>query len=92
MEKGESSEPRKTKRKRLIKNIGKCFQCNMEAHWKHNCPKYLAELAEKKRQNGKSDLQVLEAMLEKVNTSSWIIDSEATNHVCSSLQLLRSFR
>ena len=25
LEKGESSEPRKTKRKRLIKNIGNCF-------------------------------------------------------------------
>ena len=50
-----------------------------------NYPKYLAELAEKKRQNGKSDLHVLEAMLVEVNASSWIIDSEVSNHVCSPL-------
>ena len=37
-------------------------------------------------------MHVFEAMLVEVNTSSWIIDSGATNHVCSSLQLLRSFR
>ena len=64
----------------------------MDGHWKCNCPKYLAKLAEKKRQNGKSNLGVLEAVLVEVNTSSWIVDSGVTNHVCSSLQLLRSFK
>ena len=71
---------------------GKYFHCDVQGHSKRNCPKYLAKLAEKKHQNGKSDLHVLEAKLVEVNTSSWIIDSGATNYVCSSLQLLRSFR
>ena len=31
-------------------------------------------------------------MLAEVNTSSWIIDSRATDHIYSPLQLLRSFR
>ena len=52
----------------------------------------VTELAEKKRPSGKFDLHILEAMLIEVNTFSWIIHSGATNHVCSSLQLLRSFR
>ncbi|XP_062115033.1 uncharacterized protein LOC133829160 [Humulus lupulus] len=28
---------------------GKYFQCNVDGHWKRNCPKYLAELKEKKK-------------------------------------------
>ena len=64
----------------------------MPGNWKCNYPKYLAELAKKKCQNSKSGLHVLEAMLVEVNISSWIIDSGATNYVCYSLQLLRSFR
>ena len=92
MENSESSELHKTKQKRLSKNIGKCFHYNVDGHWKRNCPKYLAELDEKKRQNAKSNLHVLEAILVEVNASSWIIDLGATNYVYSSLELIRSFR
>ena len=92
LEKCESSEPCKTKRKKANKNTEKCFHCNVDGHWKRNCPKYLAELAEKKRQNGKFDLHVLEALLVEVDISSWIIHSGATNHICSSLLLLILFR
>ena len=70
----------------------KCFHCDVQGQWKHNCPKYLAELDEKKHQNGKSELHILESLLVEVDTSSWIIYSGATNHICSSLQLLESFR
>ncbi|KAA0067616.1 gag/pol protein [Cucumis melo var. makuwa] len=44
---------------------GKCFHCNVDKHWKRNCPKYL---------------------------NAWILDSKATNHVCSSLQETSSFK
>ena len=47
----------------------------MPGHWKCNCPKYLAKLAEKKRQYGKSDLYMLEALLVEINTFSLITDS-----------------
>ena len=53
----------------------KCFQCYVSMHQKHNCPKYLAKQAEKKHQNSKFDLHVLEDLLVDVNSSSWIIDS-----------------
>ena len=70
---------------------GKCFHCNKDGHWKRNCPKYLAELREKKA-TGKYDLLVIESLLVEDDKSAWIIDSGATNHVCSSLQLLDSWR
>ncbi|XP_075518317.1 uncharacterized protein LOC142552510 [Primulina tabacum] len=28
---------------------GKCFYCGIDGHWKRNCPKYLADLKEKKK-------------------------------------------
>lgn len=49
------------------------------------------QLKEKKK-NGKYDLLVFEACLIEVDTFSWIIDSGATNYVCSSMQLLSSSR
>ena len=70
------------------------FHCDVEGHWKRNCPLYLSELAAKKNTSNVplSNLHVLEANVVKDLFSSWIIDSEATNHVCSSLQLLSSWR
>ena len=69
---------------------GTCFHCGIDGHWKRNCKKYLQELKEKKK--GKYDLLVLEACLVEDDLSSWIVDSGVTNHVCSSLQMLSSFR
>ena len=47
-----SFEAPENKRKNDPKNKtlkGKCFHCNVYGHWKRNCPKYLAELEDKKR-------------------------------------------
>ena len=58
--------------------------------WRHQTKSHGAvveELREKKKK-GKSDLLILETCLVEDNSSTWIIDSEATNHVCSSLQML----
>ena len=69
---------------------GKCFHCGVEGHWKRNCDKYLSELKDKKK--GKYDLLVSKAYLVEDDLSPWIVDSGATNHVCSSLQMLSSSR
>ena len=67
---------------------GKCFYCGVEGHWKRNCTKYLSGLKNKKK--GKYDLLVLETYLVEDDTSAWIVDSGATNHICCSLQTLSS--
>ena len=67
---------------------GKCFHCGVEGHQKRNYTKYLFELKNKKK--GKYDLLVLEAYLVEDDTSTWIVDSGATNHISSSLQTLSS--
>ena len=67
---------------------GKCFHCGVEGHWKRNCKKYLSGLKNKKQ--GKYDLLVLEACFVENDAEAWIVDSGATNHICSSLQTLSS--
>ena len=67
---------------------GKCFHCGVEGHWKRNCKKYLSGLKNKKQ--SKYDLLVLEACFVEDDAHAWIVDSGATNHICSSLQTLSS--
>ena len=88
------AKPMKKKNKKSSKGTnakGKCFHCEQQGHWKRNCPKYLAELKEKKN-IGKYDLLFIESLLVEDDKSIWIVDSGATNHVCCSLQLLDSWR
>ena len=88
----DSKKPKKTKeQKQSNNNKGKCFHCNDQGHWRRKCPTYLAELAEKKK-NGVTDLHVLDEFNAEDHSSTWIVDSGATNHVCSSLQLFSSWR
>ena len=82
--KGKKNNPKDKKPK------GKCFHCGVEGHWKRKCNKYLSELKDKKK--GKYYLLVSEASLVEDDLSPWIVDSGATNHVCSSLQMLSSSR
>ncbi|KAA0026286.1 gag/pol protein [Cucumis melo var. makuwa] len=76
-----------SKKAKVAKGI--CFHCNQEGYWKRNCPKYLVE--KKKIKQGKYDLLVLKTCLVENDDSAWIIDSGATNHVCSSFQGISSW-
>ena len=82
--KGKENKNTKTSKKKIPK--GTSFHCGEDGHWKRNYPKYLAGLKEKNK--GKFDLLVLEACLVEDSSSSWIVDSGATNHVCFTIQIL----
>ena len=44
----------------------------------------------KVKKQGKSDLLVMETCLVENDFSTWIVDSGASNHVCTSLQMLET--
>ena len=57
------------------------LQCGWSLEKEH--PKYLVE--KNKENEGKFDLLGLETCLVEHDKFAWILDSGATNHVCSSL-------
>ncbi|KAH0749067.1 hypothetical protein KY290_028299 [Solanum tuberosum] len=65
------------------KSKGKCFHCKMPGHWKAHCPVFLT----KKKNNRSNSLSlVVETFLAVVSTTSWCVDSGATDHICTTLQ------
>ncbi|KAK0571587.1 hypothetical protein LWI29_018521 [Acer saccharum] len=65
--------------KKVTKIKGKCSLCGENGHWKSNCLK-----SQNKKKQG--NVNYLETCFLADSTDSWIIDSEATNHVSYSLQ------
>ena len=76
-------------------NKGKYFHCNVEGHWKRNCPAYLATVKSRKKDElseGTSELLVIETNLTISSSSSWILDSDSDAHLCTSMQGLKKVR
>ena len=90
--KGKTPPTTTAKGKKPVVEKGKCFYCSGDGHWKRNCPKYLADKKAGKENQGKYDLMVLETCIVENNDSTWILDSGATNHVCSSFQETSSWK
>ena len=58
---------------------------------KRNCPQYLATLKNKK--DGPSEgMLILESNLTVSSTSSWMLDSDFSAHLCTSMQVLEESR
>jgi len=71
-----------------VKPKGKCFYCQKEGHWKRVCFRRKAEEARDTNQHGIGDqaglaFTVLDNALEADDKPGWILDSGASQHLCS---------
>nr|GEV54693.1 putative ribonuclease H-like domain-containing protein [Tanacetum cinerariifolium] len=71
-----------------------CHECGEIGHWKRNCPQYLAELMNKKKNTasgaGGSGIFVIE--LNTILNRSRIYDTGCGTHICNTTQGLRASR
>ena len=67
----------------------KYFHCHAEGHWRRNYPKYLKSLKTKKDDKPSEGMLIIESNLMISSTSSWILDSSSSAHICTSMQGLR---
>ena len=77
----------------MIKKI--YFYYNIEGHWRRNCPTYLTTIKSRKKDGsseGTSELLVIEINLSISSSSSWILDSDSSAHLCNSMQGLKEVR
>ena len=85
-EKWKKTEPKK----KAVENE-KYFHCNSDGHWKWKCTQYLATLKNKK--DGPSGgMLILESNLTVSSASSWVLDSDSSAHLCTSMQDLKESR
>ena len=62
-----------------------CFYCKGIAHWKRNCPKYLADKKDGKVK-GIFDIHVIDVYLTNARSSAWVFDTGSVAHICNSKQ------
>ena len=63
----------------------KCFHCDAEGHWRRNYPLYLESLKNKKDDKPSKGMLVIESNLTISFTSSWVLDSDLSAHICTSM-------
>ncbi|KAK9208921.1 hypothetical protein WN944_001282 [Citrus x changshan-huyou] len=71
---------------------GKCFHCGKDGHWKRNCIAYLSSLKVKPKENPSEGMLIIETNISIIHSTSWILDSAATTHICMSMQDLKRSR
>ena len=85
-------------KKKIHKNANdkkKYFHCNVEGHWRRNCPVYLTTVKSRKKNEpseGTSEMLVIETNLMVPSYSSWVLDSGSSTHLCTSMQDLEEVR
>ena len=64
----------------------KYFHCDADDHWRRNCPLYLESLKTKKDDKPSEGMLVIESNLTVSSTSSWVLDSGLSAHICTLMQ------
>ena len=64
----------------------KYFHCHAEGHWRKNYPKYLERLKTKKDDKPFEGMLIIESNLAIFSTSSQVLDSSSSAHICTSMQ------
>ena len=64
---------------------GKCFHCGKYGHWKRNCKDYLNSLKVKPKENPSEGMLIIETNISIIHSTSWILDSATTTHICMSM-------
>ena len=73
----------------------KYFHSNVEGHWRRNCLAYLTTIKSRKKDGpceGTSDMVVIKTNLTIFSSSSWVLDSGSSAHLCTSVQGLEKVR
>ena len=68
------------------KDSDRCFFCKKKGHMKKDCTKYKNWLAKNEHAGNDSLALVCESNLSEASSSSWWLDSGATNHVAFTIQ------
>ena len=55
----------------------KCFYCKGTGHWKHNCPKYLADKKDGKVNKGIFDIHVIDVYFTNVYSNPSVFDTSS---------------
>ncbi|PKI40812.1 hypothetical protein CRG98_038823 [Punica granatum] len=81
------------KPKAKVANDDYCFHYCNSGHWKRNCKVYLEELKKKKKgsETSTSGIHVVEINVYTASTS-WVLDTECSAHICGNVQDLRNSR
>ena len=69
---------------------GKCYTCGQKGHYRNNCPK--KPQSQNNNNSGMPQSYVVETYFMARTTSTWCVDTGATNYVCNSLQGFQEIR
>ena len=70
---------------------GTCFHCGVKGHWKRNYKRYLNEKAQQKHGDAPC-IYMIDTYLSYRNSTSWVLDTGCTSHICNDSQSLTSKR